>query len=296
MAMGLEALENELMRLGEQIKAGINGAIRRRFDDLLEQYRTVTAQSAKAVISEHMQVHTTTGARQVSYDIRNYLMTQELFGAKQRAEQLTFENIDFVFTIAVRAYRQRTKLAEKHWVAFTENLAQKLEGTMLERILQNIGMSFLQGGPFDDDLEKKSSWEPLSPKYVKKKGHSAFGSYSGKLMRTMPRGALTVHYHPRIAGYGRMAREFSIDFSHSESGRKLALFYFGRKSGRGKQPSRKFTFLRIGDMEILSNLANEHFTKAVRNTYEFFAGVRVGRMPTAVGAKIPRPRFYRTGI
>lgn len=293
----IKRLEREYKKTGDPV---ILGAIE------IVKHRIVqsTIEQVTSVVHENLS---TQAPRQVSTSASRYLNLKLMDEIPVLTKSMK-ENIGFSFIMAFRESNRLWKSRHspsmiRYLNAFAEGLADLLESRMLGKIMQNIRQSFIEGGRLSDDVEGTVTWKPLSDKYVKyrKGGDTRFGVLSGYLFRHLWRGGqialgkgmgLRVHFHPKHGG----AREFSIDFGRGRTGEKLALFYFGRSKGRGRQPARPFTFLTKRDFAELEAVATEHFKSARGAFIEFFTAMYAGPMPVIKGTGFPKPRFQKLSL
>lgn len=223
--------------------------------------------------------------------------------SKESTTRKTKSDIDFAFTLAVRAYAfdrsRRMTLARKDFKAFFVQMFSRSVSFMQDRVLVNIKKSFDIQGRIKGDIEGSGKWKPHSKsyrEYRRRKKISPIGKlghFSGEMLRglaSMQFGGKDIIFDMREKSEG--AREFTVDFARSSGGKKLARFYFGRTKGASYQPPRKFTFLKKSDINEIEKWMGKSFDTKVFSFYQFFAGVHVGKVPT----KPTMPIFRRMPI
>lgn len=266
---------------------------------------------AKAMAAYELHGEERQRVRDGSRFLVNWLLSSDIPIETDRAKK----DIDFVLVVALRGYKRvmdrKVTLTQKHFKLYAAYLVGALQNYLHGAIMQNVKKSIKEGGPLSDDVDpKKGPWAPLSRRYTKyhprkkRQRPAKFGVLTGGMMRNLHRGgALKIHWQKGQVLEGG-AREFSVDFSTSKWGRKLARFHFGRSPGRGRQPARNVTFLTQRNFRYLTGIVKSTFDKIAKDTYSIFAGEYVGRMPTikAVGPKgarqfvRPAPRFVASQI
>ena len=282
----MRALER-LAAMVEKARArGVDPRTMPGFDELIVAIEATIGMDTADLLSQELRQRVSIATEEVKRQTATLMMQYGVEYAKQKALEQGLYKKGGALTIFFRAYTGPYwggTIPIKYWQRFAFEMYEYMEKYLLERIKSNIKRSFVKGGRLPGDVEGSGKWEKLNKDYVErhKGGDARFGILTGGLFRNIHRGAIIVHFDRATLG----AREFSIDFGRGKVRQKLAWFYHGRSSGRGRQPARPFTFLTKRDFNKLTGLVKKHFDVAVDNTRRFFIGLAFGPLPVALEFK-----------